>query len=96
MVSCYLENNLIDGAFRENGIEVLNILTAQFAFSYENAQLYRNLTLSESELKLHKENLEVLVEERTQELSYANSQIQNLLDNAGQGFLSFDQNGLIK
>jgi len=46
-------------------------------------------------LKRHKENLEIIVDERTRELSFVNTQIKNLLDNAGQGFLSFNRSGII-
>ena len=51
----YLENNLTTGAFTEDRIEVLNILSSQAAISIENARLY--------------ETLERRVEERTAELS---------------------------
>ncbi|MFZ5353058.1 MAG: AAA family ATPase [Bacillota bacterium] len=85
----YLENNLITGAFSQDRIELLNILCTQIAISIENASLYNNLSS-------HKEHLEELVRERTKELTEANtklkkttSNIQNLLNNAGQGFLSF-------
>lgn len=40
----YLENSLISGAFTENRLEVLNMLSAQIAVSIENARLYHNLT----------------------------------------------------
>ena len=51
----YLENNLTTGAFTEDRIEVLNILSSQAAISIENSRLYRTL--------------EEKVEERTRELS---------------------------
>ena len=51
----YLENNLTTGAFTEDRIEVLNILSSQAAISIENSRLYRTL--------------EQKVEERTKELS---------------------------
>lgn len=53
----YLENNLTIGAFTADRLEVLNLLSSQAAISIENARLY--------------ENLEQLVDERTQELSQA-------------------------
>ena len=53
----YLENNLTTGAFTADRLEVLNLLSAQAAISIENAFFY--------------ENLERLVDERTQELSQA-------------------------
>jgi PAS domain S-box-containing protein len=52
----YLENNLSAGAFTENRIEILNILSSQAAISIENASLYNELekkiaALRESEQK---------------------------------------------
>jgi signal transduction histidine kinase len=58
----YLENNLIEGAFTTDRLEVLKLLSAQIAISIENAQLYNNL-------QEFNQNLEQLVKERTQELS---------------------------
>ncbi len=51
----YLENNLTTGAFTEERVELLNILSAQAAISIDNSRLY--------------ETLEQRVEERTRELS---------------------------
>jgi serine phosphatase RsbU (regulator of sigma subunit) len=51
----YLENNLIRGAFNQERLNVLNMLTSQIAISIDNAMLY--------------ENLEEKVRERTQEVS---------------------------
>ncbi|MGF2039712.1 MAG: AAA family ATPase [Nostoc sp. CmiVER01] len=58
----YLENNLTTDAFTSDRIEVLRILSAQAAISIENARLY-------GQLKDYNRNLELRVEERTQELS---------------------------
>ncbi len=57
----YLENNLITGAFSEDRLKVLNMLSAQVAISIENARLY--------------ENLEQKVADRTQKLEAANVSI---------------------
>lgn len=57
----YLENNLTAGAFTNDRLEVLKILSSQIAISIENAQLY--------------ENLEHKVEERTRELSVSNESL---------------------
>ncbi|NET02616.1 MAG: AAA family ATPase [Sphaerospermopsis sp. SIO1G1] len=51
----YVENNLTTGAFTEDRVELLKILSAQAAISIDNSRLY--------------ENLEDRVEERTKELS---------------------------
>ncbi|MEH1777726.1 MAG: AAA family ATPase [Nostoc sp.] len=58
----YLENNLTTDAFTSDRIEVLRILSAQAAISIENARLY-------GQLEDYNQNLEMRVEERTQELS---------------------------
>ncbi|MEH1938950.1 MAG: AAA family ATPase [Nostoc sp.] len=58
----YLENNLTTDAFTSDRIEVLRILSAQAAISIENARLY-------GQLEDYNRNLELRVEERTQELS---------------------------
>ncbi len=39
----YLENNLTDGAFTADRLEILNVLSSQAAISIENARLYSNL-----------------------------------------------------
>ncbi|MBH8578323.1 AAA family ATPase [Nostocaceae cyanobacterium CENA369] len=58
----YLENNLTTDAFTSDRIEVLRILSTQAAISIENARLY-------GQLENYNRNLELRVEERTQELS---------------------------
>lgn len=58
----YLENKLTVGAFTPDRLEVLKLLSSQVAISIENAQLYNNL-------QRFNQNLEQLVEVRTQELS---------------------------
>ncbi|MEG4943151.1 ATP-binding sensor histidine kinase [Microcoleus sp. F4-D5] len=58
----YLENNLTEGAFTTDRLELLKLLSAQIAISLENAQLYNNL-------QEFNQNLEQLVCDRTQELS---------------------------
>ncbi len=93
----YLENNLVEGAFTSQRIEVLNILSSQAAISLQNAQLYERTSslnqnllaeirerllaeeaLKESNIALesardqlseYSKNLELKVQERTQELS---------------------------
>ncbi|MEG4454372.1 ATP-binding sensor histidine kinase [Microcoleus sp. N9_A1] len=58
----YLENNLTEGAFTTDRLELLQLLSAQIAISIENAQLYNNL-------QEFNQNLEQLVSDRTQQLS---------------------------
>lgn len=47
----YLENNLTTGAFTSDRLQVLDILCAQAAISFENANLYQNLELSNQTLQ---------------------------------------------
>ncbi|WP_242541304.1 GAF domain-containing SpoIIE family protein phosphatase [Phormidium pseudopriestleyi] len=60
----YLENNLATGAFTQERIELLQVISAQAAISLENAQLYRTL--------------EDKVIERTAQLADANEEISAL------------------
>jgi predicted ATPase/signal transduction histidine kinase len=62
----YLENNLTIAAFTPARLEVLKVLSSQAAISIENAQLYNTL--------------ETKVEERTQELSQALSDLKATQD----------------
>ena len=39
----YLENNLIEGAFTKERLDLINILSSQMAISLENALLYQNM-----------------------------------------------------
>jgi predicted ATPase/signal transduction histidine kinase/tRNA A-37 threonylcarbamoyl transferase component Bud32 len=65
----YLENNLTTGAFTSERIEILRILCAQAATALVNASLYEKL-------EEYSRNLEVKVEERTQELKEKNEQLE--------------------
>ncbi|MDM8558846.1 SpoIIE family protein phosphatase [Candidatus Parabeggiatoa sp. HSG14] len=60
----YLENNLITGAFTQDRLQILQIISSQLAISIENAVLYRTL--------------EQKVEERTAQLASANEEITEL------------------
>lgn len=63
----YLENNLVRGAFTENRINVLQLLSGQIAVSINNALLY--------------DELEQKVEERTAELATEKKKSDDLLYN---------------
>ncbi|MDJ1168854.1 AAA family ATPase [Roseofilum sp. BLCC_M154] len=57
----YLENNLTTGAFTEDRVEMIKLLSGQAAIALENAYLYQNL--------------EQKVQQRTAELALANQEI---------------------
>ena len=63
----YLENSLTSGAFKQDRIELLSLLSSQIAVSIENALLY--------------ENLEQKVEERTNQLAEEKKKSDKLLLN---------------
>ncbi|MEA3440662.1 MAG: PAS domain S-box protein, partial [Chloroflexota bacterium] len=71
----YLENRQASDVFNLENISILKHLSSQFAISVENALLYdglnqkvRELQESEAELARHRDHLEAMVAERTQEL----------------------------
>ncbi|EJP05308.1 protein kinase domain-containing protein [Leptospira interrogans] len=58
----YLENNLSEGAFTSDRLQIMNILSSQAAISIDNALLYSNM--------------EEKVRERTRELAQANADLE--------------------
>jgi predicted ATPase/GAF domain-containing protein len=84
----YLENNLIEGAFIKDRVEILKVISSQLAISMENANIYKNLELLNN-------SLEQKVKERTLELNELLIKVYSLLDNSGEGFLTFDSNFII-
>ena len=73
----YLENKLAANAFTQERVEVLNLLISQAAISIENARLY-------TRLEDYSHNLELKVEQRTQELEKNNQQLQQTLNQLQQ------------
>ncbi|MEW6056351.1 MAG: AAA family ATPase [Bdellovibrionota bacterium] len=70
----YLENNLGEGSFTNQRIEILKILASQSAISLENARLYE-------ELQEYNQTLEARVKSRTKEIS-------DLLNSIDQGIFT--------
>src|SRR5262249_40269510 len=68
----YLENNLTDGAFTADRLEVLRLLSAHAALSIHNAVLY-------AKLEDYNRTLEQKVDERTRELQATNEELGRTL-----------------
>ena len=64
----YLENNLYQGVFTPQRLEVVELLCAQAAISLDNAQLYKRL-------EEYSRTLEQKVEERTHDLEQKNEEL---------------------
>lgn len=82
----YLENNLTAQAFTPERVEILKLLSSQMANSLENAILYsrqanltRDLQVSNTKLEDYSQNLERKVYLRTHELKEKNEQLQETL-----------------
>ena len=77
----YLENNLLPGAFTNDSVTVLKLLSSQLAISLENAKLYRDM--------------EGIIQERTDQLNQKNSElirINNELEAASRAKSQFVAN----
>ncbi|MEL6110402.1 MAG: ATP-binding protein, partial [Planctomycetota bacterium] len=75
----YLENELVEGAFAEDHVEVLRMLSSQTAISIEHANLYSEM--------------EDRVAARTVELKESNDRLKTVFDNVAQGLLLVDREG---
>lgn len=84
----YLENNETTHVFNEKRSEPLRLIFSQMAIFIENARLYH-------QLEQWNQSLEMIVAERTTEIQSLLQANKNLLNNAGQGFLSFSKNLLV-
>jgi predicted ATPase/signal transduction histidine kinase len=62
----YLENRVMDGAFTEDRLEILRLLSAQFTISFDNARLYAEM--------------DEKVRRRTRELYEKNTELERTLD----------------
>ncbi len=72
----YLENNLVTGAFSEDRLKTIHLLSTEMAISIENAKLYQNLAETAEKLEESNATLEHKVKERTEEL-YAKNKVLN-------------------
>jgi predicted ATPase/signal transduction histidine kinase/serine/threonine protein kinase/CheY-like chemotaxis protein len=72
----YLENNLTDGAFTSQRLQVLNMLSSQLAISIENSLLYNNLEqkIEERTIELREE---IVVRKRAEEKAQVASQAKS-------------------
>ncbi|MHC5823694.1 MAG: GAF domain-containing sensor histidine kinase, partial [Nostoc sp.] len=76
----YLENSLTTGAFTQNRLEILRLLTAQAAISLQNAMLYTNLAVAKAQLEDYNHSLEDKVQQRTLELNEKNQYLSETLE----------------
>ncbi|ODH00267.1 serine/threonine protein kinase [Nostoc sp. KVJ20] len=76
----YLENSLTTGAFTQNRLEILRLLTAQAAISLQNAMLYTNLAVAKTQLEDYSHTLEDKVQQRTFELNDKNQHLSETLE----------------
>ncbi|MCG8338836.1 MAG: AAA family ATPase [Proteobacteria bacterium] len=72
----YLENNLVTGAFSEDRLKTIHLLSTEMAISIENAKLYQDLSETAQKLEETNATLEHKVKERTEEL-YAKNKVLN-------------------
>ncbi|PRX33491.1 PAS domain S-box-containing protein [Orenia metallireducens] len=84
----YLENNLMAGAFTEDRLKVLEMLSSQIVISLENASLYQAL-------KSSNQRLDAKVRERTNQLEQEKDKLQKYLDITEVVFLILNQAGKI-
>ncbi len=84
----YLENNQTTHAFTPERVQGLNVLTSEIVISLQNATLFASLQESYDRMSEWNQLLEQTVQERT-------NAVRNLLNNAGQGFLTFDRDLLV-
>ena len=84
----YLENNLLENAFKPNQVRILQLISPAAGLCIENAQLYE-------QLEEYSRSLELKVEERTQKLQQSEERFRSLVENAGESFFVFDREGCI-
>ena len=77
----YLENNLTEGAFTPDRLELLQLLSGQAAIAIANAKLYAEVTASERRLAQYLEAMPVgvSVHDSTGQVYYINQTAQHLL-----------------
>ncbi len=72
----YLENNLMEGVFTPQRLEVLKMLSTQMSISIKNASLYTETKIQKTTIQVYSEQLENIVRERTAELQEANQELE--------------------
>ncbi len=89
----YLENSLVAGAFTEERVEVLNLLSSQMAISIENARIHKHLEflVEDRTRELKEEISERQLAEK--ELKSAFSLLQATLDSTADGILAVNRAG---
>jgi signal transduction histidine kinase len=72
----YLDNNLMQGTFTSERLEIVQILSSQIAISFENATLYKNLQSSNQLLQAQNERLRELDQIKDQFLANTSHELR--------------------
>ena len=75
----YLENNLITGAFTEQRLEMLKLLSGQIAVTVSNALLYQNLEKKVQERTAEIESHQEILKDKNKQLEEINEEKNQLL-----------------
>jgi PAS domain S-box-containing protein len=92
----YLENNLAIGAFTQNRVEVLQLLSGQAAIAITNAKLYTERQQAEKLLADYNRTLKQQVAERTLELLQEKEIMQAIIDYIPVMITLYDANGKVQ
>ncbi|MBD3225652.1 MAG: GAF domain-containing protein, partial [Caldithrix sp.] len=87
----YLENNLVKGAFTEERVRMLHMLSSQIAVSIENGRLYAHLQKANEQLEEYSRTLEKKVGERTRALQKKSDELQKNKENLEKTLYNLEQ-----
>lgn len=89
----YLENNLSSGAFTDNRVKVLSLLSGQVAVALDNARLYEESQRINRELEVLNKTLNQQVDIRTQEVREKSELMSSIFANMQDGMAVIDAEG---